>query len=166
MIGYHVVKTSWGLMGYVAGPQGLVGTVFPQRSRRRALADLCHRWPNAVSDLHPQPEFEEQVIAYFEGEALQFDVLLDLSDQPRFAHSVLNACARIPYGEMISYGELAKRAGNPRAARAVGNCMNRNPLPLVIPCHRVIRSDGAVGGFGAESGEALKRRLLKWEGAL
>lgn len=79
-----------------------------------------------------------------------------------FHRKVLHLCARIPRGKVCPYGELARKLGNPRAARAVGTAMAGNPFPLVIPCHRVVRSDGAPGNYGG--GTALKRELLRWEG--
>lgn len=80
-----------------------------------------------------------------------------------FQQSVLAECAKIPKGKTISYGELARRIGKPKAARAVGNALAKNPLAPLIPCHRVVRSDGKVGGYSAKGGQAKKRLLLKQE---
>ena len=80
-----------------------------------------------------------------------------------FYKSVLTACKFVRFGQTINYGELAKKAGRPSSARAVGNALARNPLPLIIPCHRVIRSDGSLGGFSALGGLSLKRKLLAHE---
>jgi len=103
-----------------------------------------------------------QLREYFAGRRAVFDVPLDLSSGTPFQRRVWRACASIPYGEVRSYGELARMAGCPRGARAVGQVMGSNPVPLVVPCHRVIRSDGSLGGFG--SGLWVKRRLLRIEG--
>ena len=77
---------------------------------------------------------------------------------------MIEACQRIPRGETLSYGELAAKVGNPGAARAVGTVMSSNPLPLVIPCHRVLGAGGCLGGYSARQGVAMKRRLLEMEG--
>ena len=111
-----------------------------------------------------------QLEEYFAGNRRVFELPLDL-DVSEFAGRVLSALARVPYGETTSYGELAGAAGAPRAARAVGTVMSQNPLPIVLPCHRVIASDGTLGGYGGtlerSSGELqLKRDLLELEGAL
>ncbi len=89
---------------------------------------------------------------------------IDLSGKSNFARAILLACRRIPYGEIRSYGWLARVVGRPKAARPVGNVLARNPLPLVIPCHRVVRADGTLGGFSARGGLSLKARLLQLEG--
>ena len=100
--------------------------------------------------------------AYFRGEAVQFSCPLDESGYPPFILKILREAAKIPYGHRTSYGELAAQAGSPRAARAVGQAMVRNRTPLVIPCHRVLCSDGTLGGFGY--GLPWKERLLNLEG--
>jgi len=106
----------------------------------------------------------KQLVRYFEGKRVRFDVPLDLSRGTAFQRAVWRACARIPRGETRSYADLARMAGRPGAARAVGNAMHNNPVPIAVPCHRVIKSDGSLGGFG--SGVSLKKKLLRLEGAL
>ncbi len=104
-----------------------------------------------------------QLESYFAGEPVQFDVPLDLSAGTAFQQKVWRACRRIPYGETRSYAELARMAGRPGAARAAGGAMHANPVPVVVPCHRVVKSDGSLGGYGG--GIPLKRKLLRLEGA-
>ena len=94
----------------------------------------------------------------------EFEVELDLSWIKGFRREVLLECARVPRGQVLTYAQLAERVGSPRAARAVGNTMRTNPIPLVIPCHRIIGSDGSLTGFGG--GLDVKARLLKMEGAV
>ena len=106
----------------------------------------------------------DQLGRYLAGERVTFDVPLDLSAGTPFERRVWRACGRIPYGEVRSYGQLAAMARCPRGARAVGGAMGANGLPLVVPCHRVVRSDGSLGGYGL--GLPLKKRLLRQEGAL
>lgn len=101
--------------------------------------------------------------AYFEGEPVAFDLAFDLRGT-EFQTAVWRAVHGIPHGRLSSYGRLAKSVGRPKAARAVGNAVGANPLGIVIPCHRVIRSDGSIGGFGGRPD--LKRYLLSLEGIL
>ncbi len=101
---------------------------------------------------------------YLAGRRTSFDVPIELSWVTPFRREVLLACASIPRGSTATYGDLARRVGRPLAARAVGNMMRTNPLPIVVPCHRVIGSDGSLTGFGG--GLDVKRRLLELEGAV
>lgn len=101
---------------------------------------------------------------YFEGKRTEFDLPLDWSLTGGFGRRVLKRTARIPYGETSTYREMATAAGNARAVRAAGNALGANPLPLVVPCHRVLRTGGALGGYGG--GPEVKEFLLKLEGAL
>ncbi len=91
-------------------------------------------------------------------------VPLDWSPLTPFQQKVLRAAARIPYGRVDTYGGLARKIGSPRGARAVGNALGRNPFPLLIPCHRVIKGDGGIGGFSGVAGVPLKKKLLGLEG--
>ena len=103
----------------------------------------------------------KQLDEYFGGKRKRFDLPL-VFDKQTFQGKVLAALLKVPYGKMVSYAELARLSGHPGACRAVGNVMANNPLPLFIPCHRVIKSDGSLGSFGGGTG--LKRRLLELEG--
>lgn len=104
-----------------------------------------------------------QIADYIEGTRTSFDLDVDLSWVTPFRREVLLETARVPRGEVASYAEIARRVGRPRAFRAVGNTMRTNPIPIVIPCHRVVGSDGTLTGFGG--GLDMKRRLLALEGA-
>lgn len=106
----------------------------------------------------------DQLSAYFAGQLTSFDLDLDLSGLTEFQAQVLQAAARIPYGQTLSYLQLAARLGRPRSSRAVGQALAGNPIPILIPCHRVIASSGALGGYAG--GLDWKRRLLIHEGAL
>jgi methylated-DNA-[protein]-cysteine S-methyltransferase len=98
---------------------------------------------------------------YFEGRRHAFDLPLDLRSRTGFSREILDRLARVPYGEVTTYGSLAAQAGKPRAARAVGTVMNRNPIPIVLPCHRVVGSTGGLVGYGG--GLHRKRQLLDLE---
>ena len=98
---------------------------------------------------------------YFEGSRRDFDLPLDLRGREGFSREILNRLAKVPYGEVTTYKTLAVEAGNPRAARAVGTIMNRNPIPIVLPCHRVVGSNGSLVGYGG--GLERKRLLLDLE---
>ena len=104
----------------------------------------------------------QQLSEYFAGQRREFDLPLDLSGVTPFRAEVLRALMRVPYGETTTYAELARAVGNPKAVRAVGSACATNPLPILIPCHRVLRTDGSLGGY--RGGEAAKRFLLRLEG--
>lgn len=111
------------------------------------------------------PRLVKRLQAYAEGAPDDFrDVELDLGPQTDFQRAIVEACRNILYGQIMSYGELAQAAGYPRAARAVGNVMRTNRVPLVVPCHRVIGSGGGTGGYSAGEGVRMKLRLLELEG--
>jgi len=130
----------------------------------RAIEDVHHelrgRYVLERDDERMAPVVE-QVVAYVSGTRTTFDVALDLSHMTPFQQRVLLETARIPRGETATYAEIARRAGRPGAFRAVGNTMRINPIPIVIPCHRVVASDG-IGGYGGRI--ETKRQLLALEG--
>ena len=112
----------------------------------------------------PTDEARRQLDEYFAGTRREFELDVDLRPAREFGRTVLEELARVPYGELTTYGALAARSGRPRAARAVGTVMNRNPVPIVLPCHRVVGSTGSLVGYGG--GLERKRLLLELEGAL
>ena len=99
---------------------------------------------------------------YFGGHRNQFDVPLDWGAMPPFRRAVLEATAAVPFGHVDTYASIARRIGNPKASRAVGNALGRNPIPVIVPCHRVVRSDASLGGY--TGGLGIKQFLLKHEG--
>jgi len=111
----------------------------------------------------PLDDVRRELDEYFEGRRRTFDLPLDLR-VAAFHEEVLHELARVPYGSTTTYGALAAKVGHPRAARAIGTVMNRNPIPIVLPCHRVIGSNGSLTGYGG--GLEAKRRLLELEGVL
>ena len=166
MLTYTCFDTAWGVFALALSPRGVSGTILPVRSARRAEQLARRRWPDASRRSSPPGDLQDQIAAYFDGEPVDFDVPLDLSGQPDFRRSVLRACARIAYGTTATYGQLADEVGRPGAARAVGGAMAHNPIPLIVPCHRVLAAGGALGGFSAEGGLSVKTRMLRLEGTL
>jgi methylated-DNA-[protein]-cysteine S-methyltransferase len=110
----------------------------------------------------PLDDVRRELNEYFEGRRRDFDLPIDLRVAP-FHEAVLHELARVPYGQVDTYGHLAKLVGRPKAARAIGTVMNRNPIPIVLPCHRIIGANGSLTGYGG--GLDVKRRLLELEGA-
>jgi methylated-DNA-[protein]-cysteine S-methyltransferase len=112
----------------------------------------------------PVDEVRRQLDEYFEEQRTRFDIDVDLRTSADFSRQVLERLTRVPHGRVTTYGSLAKAVGRPRAARAVGTVMNRNPIPIVLPCHRVVGSNGSLVGYAG--GLDRKRLLLSLEGAL
>ena len=110
-------------------------------------------------------EATQQVEEYLSGERGAFELPVDISSMTPFQQTVLDEVAKVPRGEVVTYGELAKRIGKPHAARAVGQALGSNPVPIVVPCHRVIASDGSLGGYSGRRGVETKATLLTLEGA-
>jgi methylated-DNA-[protein]-cysteine S-methyltransferase len=131
---------------------------FTRQLSRRYLVDIVRSETRTSEALR-------QISEYLLGERRQFELPLDLSDLSDFQRQVLRLTAAIPYGQTTTYKEIAARIGRVNAARAVGRVQATNPIPLVIPCHRVLGSDGSLHGYGGPGGIKLKAWLLKLEGA-
>lgn len=161
----HVVfKTAWGFFGLCGRGERLACTVLPIADRSAAAALITARLPDSQYDSAVFADLRERVISYFKGDYVDFsDVPLDLTNMSAFARRVLCACRKIPPGRTASYAGLALLAHSTQAARAAGSVMARNPMPLIVPCHRIIRSDGRIGEFSAPGGPDLKERLLALE---
>ncbi len=162
-----IFKTEWGWMGLGATERGVKAIVLPKRSRGLVATALSELNGNG-SAVPPRArgvrleEARAAIEAYLAGESRTLDLPLDLEGQPKFRVKVWEALRGIPYGRVRSYGWVAKKIGKPKAARAVGGACGANPVPLVVPCHRVVAGDGSLGGFSG--GLPNKRRLLKLEG--
>jgi methylated-DNA-[protein]-cysteine S-methyltransferase len=162
--GYDVVESPLGPLLVAATEQGLLRIYFdadPEQQLEllaRAAGTRLLRAPRSVDAA--RRELDE----YFSGGRRSFDLSIDLRGAAPFTAEVLAQLARVPYGQTATYGELASRVGHPRAARAVGTVMNRNPVPIVLPCHRVVGASGGLVGYGG--GLERKEQLLRLEGAL
>jgi methylated-DNA-[protein]-cysteine S-methyltransferase len=161
---YAILSTPWGAFGFLACGERLLKTLLPRS--RTELLKFIRCAGGAVESKRLLPDFQNQVVDYFQGENVAFAVELDLSRVPPFHRRALEACRLIPYGQTASYADLARAAGNASAVRAAGSAMANNPLPLVIPCHRVLRADGSIGGFSSSRGIDEKIRLLRHEGVV
>ncbi|MFJ5838857.1 methylated-DNA--[protein]-cysteine S-methyltransferase [Streptomyces shenzhenensis] len=175
--GQYEQRVVWAVVGTDIGPlllaatrDGLVNVVFHATGgiRDQALERLAARLGTEPVEAPGSPLLTEairQVEAYFAGRRQDFELPLDWSLISGFNRQVLRELAAgVPYGAVVGYGDLAGRVGQPGAAQAVGMAMGANPLPVVVPCHRVVESDGGIGGFGG--GLETKRKLLALEGVL
>jgi methylated-DNA-[protein]-cysteine S-methyltransferase len=163
-VAYDLLDTPIGRLFVAATPAGLCRISYdpePERvveSLARTLGTRVLRSP------HPVDETRRQLDEYFDRRRTAFELEVALRLAADFSRRVLDELAQVPYGEVTTYGELARRAERPRAARAVGTVMNRNPIPIVLPCHRVVGVGGSLVGYGG--GLDRKEALLRLEGAL
>lgn len=166
MVRFRIVQTAMGFAGFVATQRGLRAVQLPQKNRSAAVAGVRRAYPNAVEDANLLPNLARGLLRFFAGEPVDFDVPLDWTDYSDFETDVWQACRGVKYGETCSYKGLADRLGRPGGARAVGMAMAHNPCPIVVPCHRVVRSDGSLGGYSGPGGIGFKQRLLEMEAAV
>ncbi len=168
----HTEKTAWigetqatplGEVWVAFSSGGIVAVDFPanqalfsQRLKRKGYTEIVYD-PGTV-----EPALA-QIVEYLQGKRHNFDLHIDWSVMTPFQSQALKATSAIPYGQTVSYNEIARRIGRPRAARAVGRAQATNPMPLVIPCHRVLGTDGKLHGYGAGDGLATKTWLLQLE---
>jgi methylated-DNA-[protein]-cysteine S-methyltransferase len=150
----------------VQGPTGLVRIAFEGEAEDRVLAEIAAALgPNVIGSDRELATERDALSEYLEGDATALDLAVDLRLMTApFRRSVLEKLREVPRGQTVSYGELAARAGNPGASRAVGTACARNPIPIVVPCHRVLPSTGKLGNYGG--GPERKRVLLELEGAI
>jgi methylated-DNA-[protein]-cysteine S-methyltransferase len=146
-------------------PIGLARVAFEDEDRGEVLARLARELsPRILASARATDAVRRELTEYFAGSRTRFDLRLDRRLVGPFAWEVLRATRLVGFGRTATYGEIAERVGRPRAARAVGNALGANPIPIVIPCHRVLRSGGDVGGYAG--GPGRKRTLLRIEGSL
>jgi methylated-DNA-[protein]-cysteine S-methyltransferase len=162
-VGFDVVDSPIGNLFVAASDRGLATISFDAdpESKLEQLARIAG--PRVLRSARSIDLARRELDEYFRGRRKSFDLAVDLRALPAFTISVLGELARVPYGETTTYGELARRVGRPRAARAVGTVMNRNRIPIVLPCHRVVGSTGDLTGYAG--GLDVKQTLLELEGA-
>jgi len=160
----HLYRTDWGWGAIVKGAQGIKHVVLPEHEHETLRLILAAMYPKLDYEEKAIDPVKEALLRYFGGERVCFDFLLDLSEHTPFKRSVYAATQGIPYGEVRTYGWISDQIGRSRATRAVGQALRCNPIPIIIPCHRVVRKDGTLGGFLSRTGVDFKIRLLQLEG--
>ncbi|MGQ0556211.1 MAG: methylated-DNA--[protein]-cysteine S-methyltransferase [Nitrospiraceae bacterium] len=161
-----IFKSPWGWMGIAESLKGIQAIVLPKQWKRAVESDLSAQFSEPVQ-WGTSPSLEaarRQLLDYLTGRRKSFDLLLDLTGGTTFQRQVWRTLQRVPYSKLRSYQWIAARVGGPQYARAVGNAVGANPLPIVIPCHRIVAHDASLGGFSG--GLPMKRKLLSLEGTL
>src|SRR3954451_13919057 len=163
-VAYRDLDSPFGRLLLAATPAGLVRVAFPVEDADAVLTMLAAQGsPRGLGGPGRLDEVARELDEYFAGRRRAFDVPVDLQLARGFRRAVLEKLVEVPYARTVSYAELAARTGSPRAVRAVGTACALNPVPLVVPCHRVVRSDGTPGSY--RGGAEAKRRLLALEAA-
>jgi methylated-DNA-[protein]-cysteine S-methyltransferase len=163
-INYAPVDSPFGELLLAASDRGLLRLAFPEENADDVLERLAARVsPRIVQAPARLDRVRRELDEYFEGRRRSFELALDWTLVGPFGRRVLGATARIPYGRVLTYTEVAAEAGSPRGSRAAGNALGANPIPIVVPCHRVLRGSGALGGYAG--GLPRKQFLLELEGA-
>jgi methylated-DNA-[protein]-cysteine S-methyltransferase len=165
-VAYASYDSPLGTAHVAATERGLVSVGLPNLSEESFLAHISGGLSPRLLELPARLDrARRQLDEYFAGERQQFDLDVDWRlVRPGFYSRVLRNTAKLPFGTTSTYGEIAARAGNPRAYRAAGTALGRNPIPIVVPCHRVLPSGGDIGGYGG--GPEMKEFLLRLEGSL
>ena len=159
---YAMIDTALGTMGLAWTPVGVTRLALPGQDR----AETERRIGAGAERGAPDVALAGRIIAYGEGERVEFDdVPLDLDGQPPFHRAVYDDILKLRWGETSTYGDIARRLGDVGLSRAVGQALGRNPVPLIVPCHRVLAADGRTGGFSAPGGASAKMRMLALERA-
>ena len=163
-VAYDVTDSPVGQLLLAVSERGLCRISYDPETERE-LESLARGFGvRVLRSPKPLDPVRRELDEYFEGKRRTFDLPLDVSPIHGFNREVLDALVRVPYGELTTYGTLAKEVGRPKAARAVGGFMNRNPIPIVLPCHRVVGASGSLVGYAG--GLERKEQLLRLEGAL
>ena len=166
--GFTLFDTPIGTCSLVWAGETVVGLRLPEASPAATRARIKRRWPDATEQTAPaaMQAIIDRVLTLLGGERVDLrDVPLDFGTAPEFHKQVYEIARTIPAGQTMTYGEIAKRLGVPHESREVGQAMGRNPIAIIMPCHRVLGADGKMGGFSANGGVAIKRRILEIEGA-
>ena len=162
-VAYDFADTPLGWLLVAASSRGLCRISFDPEPEQELEALARGFGARVLRSPGPVDAARRELDEYFEGQRHEFDLPVDLGGVPDFQRTVLDELVRVPFGHLETYGGLAVRIGRPRAARAVGGALNRNPVPIVVPCHRVVGASGSLTGYGG--GLERKRALLGLEGA-
>lgn len=164
-VAYTTADSPFGTLLLASTPRGLIRVGLPNQDADELLAELATRISPRVLEAPAElDQVRRELDLYFEGRLTEFDLPLDWRLSRDFRRRVLRAIDRIPYGQTRTYTQMATSAGNERAVRAAGSACGSNPIPVVVPCHRVLRTSGALGGYGG--GLPMKEALLRLEGVL
>ncbi|MEO4001275.1 methylated-DNA--[protein]-cysteine S-methyltransferase [Mesorhizobium sp. CAU 1732] len=170
--GHHVFETRLGFFALAWSGAGLTHVALPEATHEAAMRHVA-KWGFTSGDGDgtgsPLPDFVaetvERITRYAQGEPVDLAAMpLDLSGIDGFRRAIYAAALKLGFGDVVTYGELAERAGFPKMARETGQALGRNPMPLVVPCHRIVAAGGKIGGFSAPGGAVTKERLLAHEG--
>jgi methylated-DNA-[protein]-cysteine S-methyltransferase len=167
--GFTLFDTPLGTCGLAWSDAGISGLQLPERTAAATRARLQRRWPG-IAEASPPPPIQgaiDRILKLLaDGRTDLSDIPLDLSAVPEFNRKVYAVARTIPPGQTMTYGEIARRIGaQPQEARDVGAALGKNPIAIIVPCHRVLAANGKMGGFSATGGVDTKRRILEIEGA-
>src|SRR4026207_2472278 len=159
-VGYRVVDSPLGPLWVAVGPRGVLSIPYGAEPSSLELRRIVRAYgPGVLPDARRVDDVARELDQYFSGKRREFDVPIDLSPLTPFQRKVLAITARVPYGELITYAKVARNTGNDKAYRAAAGAIGDNPIPIVVPCHRVVASDGTLGGYAG--GLEAERRLPK-----
>jgi methylated-DNA-[protein]-cysteine S-methyltransferase len=161
---YVIFQVKPGWMGLVGSVKGVQRIYLPGLAKEKLRRKILKEFPGAEEGGIFAKKAQKELREYFSGRRIRFEALLDLDGATPFQRKVYREMSRIPFGELRSYRWLARRIGKPKALRAVGGANARNRWPVIIPCHRIVGSDGRLTGFSAPGGLSLKAALLNLEG--
>ena len=162
-VAFGFADSPFGPLLVAVGRRGLLRVAYPDQSPDEVLAELAEEIsPRVLESARSTDAVRRELAEYFEGRRRRFAVKVDMSSLQGFRKKVLQQTARIPFGSVITYRDVATRAGSPLAVRAAGNALGSNPVPIVVPCHRVVRTGGGLGGY--TGGLERKEALLELEG--
>ena len=171
-VAYGSIESPFGDLLAAVTPRGLLRLSYDPSRNDSVLEQISEKVsPRVLEDPARLDEVRRELDEYFEGRRRHFELPLDWSLTKGFVQKILRATARLDYGQLATYKQMAEAAGSPRATRAAGNALGSNPIPIVVPCHRIVRTGGKVGGYGGSlgpyiGGPGIKERLLELEGAL
>jgi len=162
---YTIFKTRLGHFAIVARNENLIRTFLPGTEKQKLKTEILKLYPAAKLNPTLLKNIQQQIKDYFAGKKVNFniDITTAIKNLSDFSKAILKACSKIHPAQTLSYRQLANMANHPNAARAAGTALSRNPIPLIIPCHRIIKSNNQTGNFTAPTGTALKQKMLNLE---
>ncbi len=163
LVSCTTIKTKIGWCAVVATEKVALRIAIGFPERKQLLTQILKEFGSAIEKNPARMSITGEMRHYFSGKKVFLNCAMDWSSLSPFQQKVYKAAMKVPYGTVETYGNLARRIGCPKGARAVGGALSKNPFPLVVPCHRIVRGDGNLGGFSARGGIVLKKKLLRLE---